>query len=79
MDAGRERLLLLDGGRGAAEPDLTAGVLLQHLGDERAGELTLVLAAHRGQAVGLVEPALVGQPVADLLAEALDEGVVDHR
>ncbi len=79
VNARRERLFLLDRGRGAAETDLAARVLLQHLRDQRPGELALVLARHRGQAVGLVEPALVGQAVADLLPEPLDEGVIDHR
>src|SRR5690606_27037361 len=79
VNARGERFLLLDRGRRAAHADLVARVLLQHARDEGTGELALVLAGHRRDAVGLVEPALVGEPVADLLAEALDECVVDHR
>ena len=54
-----------------------ARVVLEHLADQRAGELPLVLAGHRRQAGGLVRAALLGQAVGDLLAQPLDEAVVD--
>ncbi len=76
VHAGGELLLLFGVGRTAARGDLGTRELLQDLADEGAGELALVLGVHRGDAVGGVEPALVGQPAADLLAEALNEAVV---
>src|SRR6185369_441859 len=47
MDGGGELFLLLGTGRGPARGDLGPRVLLQHTGDEGAGELPLVLTGHR--------------------------------
>src|SRR5690606_13360992 len=62
--------------RPAPRGDLAARVLLQHLPDEGAGVLPLVLPRHRREPVGGVEPALLREPVPDLLAETFDEPVV---
>jgi len=76
VDGGGELLFLLGVGRHPARGDLAARVLFQGLGDQRPGELPLVLAGHRGQAGRGVHPALLAQPVADLGAQPLDDGMV---
>ncbi len=76
MNGRGEVLLLLRVGRRAAGRDLDPGVLLQDLGDHRAGELALVLAGHGRHAGRRVEAALLGQPVPDLAAQALNQTMV---
>ena len=76
VDGGGELFLLLGVERGVPGGDLAAGVLLQHLADERAGELPFVLARHRRHAGRGVQPALLGQPVAHLGAQPLDQAVI---
>src|SRR6185312_3580741 len=73
-----EVLFLLRVQRRAADQDLAPGVLLQHLGDERPGELALVLAGHRRHPGRGVQASLLGQPVAYVAAQALDQSMI-HR
>ena len=76
MDGGGEFFLLLGARRGPARGDLGAGVLLQHAGDEGAGELPLVLTGHRRHPGGGVTPPLLGEPVADLGTHPLHQAVI---
>ena len=74
-----EVLFLLRVQRRAADQDLAPGVLLQHLGDERPGELTLVLPGHRRHPGRGVQAPLLGQPVAYVAAQALDKSMIHRR
>jgi len=67
-----EILLLLGIERRVPGHDLGARVLLKHLGDQRPGELALVLRRHRRDPTGGVLPPLLREPVTDVAAQALD-------
>ncbi len=66
--------------RRAALGQLVAGVVLEHLDDQRAGVLALVLGAHRRYAVHLVAAALLVQPLGDLDPQLADQLLISaHR
>ncbi len=77
VHGGRVLFLGLGVQRRTARVDLGAGVLLQDLGYDGTRVLPLVLRGHRSDVVDLVLSALFGDTVAGVLAEPLDQLVVD--
>jgi hypothetical protein len=72
-------LFLLCGERRAAGRDLRARVVFHRLRDQGPGELPLILAGHGLYAGGRVHSALLGESVAHVTAESLDQTMIHGK
>jgi hypothetical protein len=80
VDRAGDLRVVVRGGRRPPLGQLEPRVVLEHLDDQRAGVLPLVLGAHRRYAVHLVPPALLVQPLGHLDPQLADQLLVGaHR
>ena len=76
VDRRGELLFFLSVRRRPADGDLVARVFFENLGDDGPCELALVLAGHRLHPGRGIAAPLLGQPIADVAAQPLDDAVV---